>query len=429
MRSQLENLDFWSLLIWLALVSLGLLAIYSATQGSAHQYLEGSVKNNFDRQLVWMVIALVCMVVALLIRVDIYMDLAFIAYGACILLLIAALVFGREVGGARSWVYIGSYGFQSSELAKVGTILAVARLLATSRRKRAGTFKLIAVGLLLLPAILVVMQNDTGTALVFVGLIPVVLFWAGSAPILVILLITPAIACYLAVISIPFAIGFSALLTLVLFGLHQTSRSASASIFERMPRGHVAAAGGLLSGGTVATVYFALANVLQPHHVARLNAFANPEAPEFQSGVGFHLMQSKAAIGSGGLFGQGLMHGTQTQGAFIPEQSTDFIFSVIGEELGFAGAILVVALFGILLMRMVMMADQVYHPFGSVLAASAAGLLLIQVYINIGMVLGLLPVIGIPLPLVSYGGSALLANTLMLAIVFNLHMRRREFSF
>ena len=414
MRTWYHSLDFWSLLVWLGLVAMGLMAIYSATQGEAHQYLEGSVKNNFDRQLVWLCVAVVGAVIALLIPVRQYMDLAFVGYGACIVLLVAALVLGREVGGARSWVYIGPYGIQSSELAKVGTLIAMARIVSARGQSSPLGVTLIAIGLLLVPATLIVLQNDTGTALVFIGIIPIVLFWTGTPLWLVILLVSPAVAGYLSIWYMPAAIAFSLALALALYLWYRNV--------------HLAAAGGLISGATVAAVYFALAKVLQPHQVARINAFANPEAPEFRSGVGFHLMQSKAAIGSGGLSGQGFMQGTQTQGAYIPEQSTDFIFSVIGEELGFLGAILVLTLFAILLIRLVQLAAQMNHPFGSVIAAGAAGMFLIQVYINVGMVLGLLPVIGIPLPLVSYGGSALLANTALLAIVFNLHMRRKEFA-
>ena len=145
-------------------------------------------------------------------------------------------------------------------------------------------------------------------------------------------------------------------------------------------------------------------------------------------GVGFHLVQSKAAIGSGGLTGKGYMEGTQTQGAYVPEQSTDFIFSVIGEEFGFIGGILLLGLFALLLTRLVLLGARVKHPFGTLVAAGVTGVFLVHVFINIGMATAILPVIGLPLPFVSYGGSALLAHTGMLAIVLALHMRRDDFS-
>ena len=240
------------------------------------------------------------------------------------------------------------------------------------------------------------------------------LFWTGTPLWIVVLMVAPGVAGYLSIFSLPLAIGFSLALAVAFYFWYRDLR--------------LAVAGGVLSGGTVAALFFAMAKILQPHQVKRIHAFANPEAPEFRSGVGFHLMQSKAAIGSGGFSGQGFMQGTQTQGAYIPEQSTDFIFSVIGEELGFLGAILMLALFAALLIRLILLATHINHPFGSIVAAGAAGMFMIQLYINVGMVLGLLPVIGIPLPLVSYGGSALLANSVLLAIVLNFRMRRKEFA-
>jgi rod shape determining protein RodA len=184
----------------------------------------------------------------------------------------------------------------------------------------------------------------------------------------------------------------------------------------------------VFTAGTTAVASFGLNEILQPHQKARVISFTNPEAEEFRSGVGFHLVQSKAAIGSGGLMGKGFRQGTQTQGAYIPEQSTDFAFTVIAEEWGFIGSSVILILFAILLTRLVTLGARVKHPFGSMVAAGAAGIYLIHVFVNIGMVTGLLPVIGIPLPFISYGGASLLANTTMLAIVLTLHMRRDDFS-
>jgi rod shape determining protein RodA len=167
---------------------------------------------------------------------------------------------------------------------------------------------------------------------------------------------------------------------------------------------------------------------LQPHQQARIVSFTNPDAEEFKDNVGYHLVQSKAAIGSGWLSGKGFMQGTQTQGAYIPEQSTDFVFSIIGEEWGFLGSLVVLALYGLLLGRLVKLGAQMRSPFGSLVAAGAAGVFLIHLFVNLGMVTGLLPVIGIPLPFMSYGGTSLLANSLMLAMVVTMHMRRDDFS-
>lgn len=415
MRTWYRNLDYLTIFAWMALVAIGLVAIYSTTNGPASQYLLESVRQNFWRQLMWVFVSLGVVLICLTLPVRLFQKAAYPLYLGTLLLLIAALLFGREVNGAKSWLYIGGIGLQVSELAKVGAVLAVAQLIASKRpntknvRYAAG-----AVGLITLPGLLIVLQNDTGTALVFFALVPVMLFWSGLPISTVMLMISPAITGYLAIVYMPAAIVFAVIFTLIIFLQSKERRY-----------GVLAAA---FTGGTIAAVSFALTRVLQPYQIARIVSFTNPEAEEYRSGVGFHLVQSKAAIGSGGLTGKGFMEGTQTQGAYVPEQSTDFVFSVIGEEWGFVGSLVVLLLFALLLIRLIRLGTQVKHPFGSMVAAGAAGIYLVHVFINVGMVTGLLPVIGIPLPFISYGGSALLANTAMLAIMLNLHMRRDDFS-
>lgn len=415
MRTWYRNLDYGALLLWIILVSIGLVAIYSATSGRAEEFLLDSVQNSFERQLLWLGICGVGLVTALLFPVRWYQQMAYPLYAVSVLLLAAALFFGREVGGARSWLYIGPLGFQSSELAKIGVLLAVSQLIASRRDLALSAGQVLAtIAVIALPASLVVMQNDAGTALVYAGLIPVYLFWGGIPLNILLLIASPVIAGYLTIVSLPAAFAFAALISLFLYW---RSRYVTMLVL-----------GAVLNVGIIAGARFAIERLLQPHQVARIMSFANPEAEEFRQGVGFHLVQSKAAIGAGGLFGQGFMQGTQTQGRYIPEQSTDFIFSVIGEEWGFVGAVLVIILLSLFILRIVRMGAQIRHPFGSMVAAGAAGAFTIHVFINVGMVLGLLPVIGIPLPFLSYGGSALLTNTGMLAIVLALYMRRDDYS-
>lgn len=415
MRTWYRNLDWTVVLLWLALCGVGLLAIYSTTHGSAQEFLLASVQNNFERQLVWLGICAIGMVAAVLIPARGLVQLTPILYVASLVLILVALLFGREVGGAQSWVYLGPFGFQSSELAKVGTVLMVAMVLSRKPSRGTGSMSaLSAIALLLLPAILIVMQNDAGTALVFVSLIPLLLFWGGYSMIVVLLMVIPAVAGYITVLHWPTALGFVVLVSAVLY---LSQRSVSLTVLA-----------GCIAGGTVGLTAFALHRVLRPHQVARILAFANPEADEFRSGVGFHLIQSKTAIGSGGLFGQGFMQGSQTQGRYIPEQSTDFIFSAIGEEWGFFGSLVVLLLFVLLIVRLLNMSSKTHHPFGSLVIAGAASIFFIHVCVNIGMVLGLLPVIGIPLPFLSYGGSALLTNSVLLGLALNMYARRDEFS-
>ena len=403
------------MLLWLTLCAVGLTFIYSTTHGNAQEFLLASVQNNFERQFLWLGICAVALVAVLLIPARGLIQLTPVLYGASIILILAALLIGREVGGAQSWLYIGPFGFQSSELAKVGAILMAAIVLANKPTHGATTLYVAgAMALLLLPAALIVLQNDAGTALVFISLIPLLLFWGGYSFITVLFMVIPVIAGYITVLHWPTALGF---LVLVVAVMYFATRKVPLTV-----------AAGSIAGGTIGLTVFALHEVLRPHQVARILAFANPEADEFRSGVGFHLIQSKTAIGSGGLFGQGFMQGSQTQGRYIPEQSTDFIFSAIGEEWGFLGSLAVLLLFALLILRLLYMARKTHHPFGSLVIAGTASIFFVHVCINVGMVLGLLPVIGIPLPLLSYGGSALLTNSVLLGLSLNMYARRDELS-
>ncbi len=407
--------DFLLILLWALLVVAGLVALYSTTHGPAAAFLPQSVRDNFVRQLLWAGLSLMTLGVVLLLPVRFFQNMAYLIYGLTVMLLVLTLAVGREINGAKAWLYVGPIGFQTSELAKVGTVLAVARLLSV-RQARIDTvrYAMGAVALILVPAAIIILQNDMGSALVFLALVPVMLFWSGLPVATVLLVISPAVAGYLTLVYWPAAIVFAVLFTL---GLYWHTREA-----------YMGALAALFTGGTATAAPLALTYVLKPYQLARVLSFTNPEAEVYRQTYGFHLVQSKAAIGSGGLFGKGFMQGTQTQGAYVPEQSTDFIFSVIGEEFGFVGAALVLVLFGLLLVRLVQLGTECRHPFGLMVAAGVAGVILTHVFVNIGMATGMLPVIGIPLPFLSYGGSSLLANTLMLAVVLNLHMRRDDFS-
>ena len=281
--------------MWLALCAIGLIAIYSTTHGSAQEFLLNSVQRNYERQFLWLGICSVGLIITLLVPVRTLIQFTPIIYCASIGLIILALLTGREVGGARSWIYFGPFGFQSSELAKVGTLLIVALALVpiNNGHKRTVIPAIAAIGLLLLPAALIIMQNDTGTALIFISLIPVVLFWGGFSLTVVILMVIPAVTGYLTLLHWPTAVGFVVIMTLAhLFFTRNIPLTITA---------------GSIAGGKIGFTIFALHKILRPHHVARILSFANPEAEEFRSGVGFHLLQSKAAIGSGGLLGQGFM--------------------------------------------------------------------------------------------------------------------------
>ena len=414
MRNWYKNLDWVSLALWATLVSIGLVAIYSATHGPAREFLLESVQQNFNRQLQLLAISVVALVTVLLLPARFIVRMAPVAYVFCLGLLGAALAFGRVINGAQSWLQIGPVSLQVAEIAKVGTVLAVTALLSRKEARRGSVPYLVgAAVLILIPAVLVVMQNDTGTGLVFLSLIPVMLFWSGAIPLTwMAMLAAPALAVYLVIVNPTYAAVFVALAAggMVLW---TRSRAMGALMV-------------VVAGGVAVAAYVGLYQILEPHQVARLVAFDDPEA--FRYGAGFHVIQAKAAIGSGGLFGKGFTNGTQTQLAYIPENSTDFVYTIIGEEFGFLGAMLVLVLFAVLLIRLAGLGVQAGFALPRLFIAGVTGIFLVHILINVGMTIGLMPVIGIPLPFISYGGSALLANTTMLAIALNLHARRDEFA-
>ncbi len=415
MRTWYRNLDAISIIAWLGLVLVGLTAIYSATHGPAADVSAFEPQENFVKQLLWLGISVFGLLVALSLPIRFFQLAAFPVYVITTLLLVAALFVGREVNGAKSWIYFGSTGLQVSELAKVGTVMAVAQLVGIRRPKTMDIkFALMLVALILLPASLIVLQNDTGTALVFFGLIPVALFWSGIELNLLLIMVAPAFAGYLAIVSETWGFVFAAVFAAFVWWRTKDNRTAIVS--------------GLLTGGVAAVTKFAITKVLSGYQVARILSFTNPGAEEFRQGVGFHQVNSMAAIGSGGFSGKGFLEGTQTQGGFVMEQSTDFIFSVIGEEFGFIGSIVILTLFAVLLIRLLVLGSNMKHPFGVMMAGGVTGIYLIHIFINIGMATSLLPVVGIPLPFISYGGSALLANTALFAVVLSLNLHRDEFS-
>ncbi|MAQ94204.1 hypothetical protein B1759_06400 [Rubrivirga sp. SAORIC476] len=422
MRPWYKNLDWVSLLLWVALVSIGLTAIYSATHGPAREFLLESVQQNFNRQLVLFGISAVALGIILLLPARFIVKLAPLAYVFCLGLLVAALAFGREINGAKSWLYIGGFGLQVAEIAKVGTVLAATAFLSR-KEVRATQFGwnwaffrtlLVFVVIVAIPMVLVVAQNDTGTGLVFAALVPVMLFWSGLVPLpwMALLFGGPAVVSYLAIVNPWWAAIFVVGATV---GMVVWTRTRWMGVLMFVGVGLIGV-----------TVWFGLNKVLEPHQVDRLVAFDDPEA--FRYGAGFHVIQAKAAIGSGGVFGKGFTNGTQTQGAYIPENSTDFIFCVIGEEFGFLGTMTVLLLFAFLILRLAGLGVQAGFALPRLFIAGVTGIFLVHILINVGMTIGLMPVIGIPLPFISYGGSAILANTAMLAIALNLHARRDEFA-
>lgn len=405
----------WSLIaLWASLIGIGLVAIFSATQGPVSEFLPSYIQINFYKQLIYFGIAILVLIGLQFVNPRTFQEGSYIFYGVCILLMILTLFVGKEVKGATSWIAVGPINLQVSELMKIGTILAVANYLTSRRNISAENIKsaLITVLLILFPAILVFLQNDAGTAIIFLALIPVVLFWSGLPYGISLFIISPAIIGYLSIISWYWGLVAAVILTLMIFMIQRRTGLTLASFVA-----------GIL---VVIGVQVALFQVLQPHQRARIEAFTNPSFDP--QGAGWNVIQAKTAIGSGGFYGKGFMEGTQTQLRFLPEQWTDFIFCVIGEEFGFLGASFVVLLLLLLTLRLVMMAGSHKHPFAQLVMVGVTTVFFTHFFINVGSATALLPVIGVPLPFISYGGSALITNTIMLGICLNLDFYKRQFS-
>jgi len=386
------------------LMAVGLLAIYSATAPQD----SSSVRGSFERQAIWALSGLVVAAVATLLPFRTIERLAYVIYAIMILLLVAVLFVGR--GANARWFAFGPARLQPAEFAKVGVVLALARYL-TGRRTDVNSAKgiLLAAGIVALPTLLVLKQPDLGTALVFMGMLLPLLFWAGLQGFILFLIVAPAISAFASFHFLAFFLAMLGLATVLYF----SRRGRRVLIFNLLLN---------LSVGIVAPMVY---NRLAPYQQNRILAFLGLRSDPH--GVSYQVIQSKVAIGSGGLFGKGFMQGSQTQLRFLPEQHTDFIFSVIGEEFGFVGALFVVTLFFILLFRALRIAATARNQYISMVVAGATIVIALHVIINIGVTLGIMPVTGLPLPFVSYGGSSLWTFALLVGLILNGSLRRLDY--
>ena len=409
-----RQLDWLLLICWVLLFTAGLVAIYSATLGPVSQFLPEYIQNNFFNQIVWIVISMIVLVSIQFISPRTFQHISYILYVICLILAIATIIWGVEAGGAKRWLVIGGIRFQISEMLKLATILVVANYL-TSRRdittEHIGS-ALIAVLLMIIPGIVIILQNDTGTALVLLSIIPVMLFWSGLPYGISLFLISPAIIAYASIFDWKYGMLVTIILSIAIFFIQKRVWLTSAAFTV-----------GIL---TITVVQIALYQILRPHQQARIEAFINPSLDP--QGAGWNVLQAKTAIGSGGLWGKGFLEGTQTQLRFLPEQWTDFIFPVIAEEFGFIGAGAVLLIFAVILLRLLNIAGEHKNPFAQLVIVGVTTIFFVHLVINLGSAMGLLPVIGLPLPFISYGGSAFLSYTIMLAICLNFDFYKREFS-
>ena len=404
MNTLKEYFDFTTLFSALALVVIGLMSIYSATY-------DVNSAANFWRQLTFAGVGFVAMVTCLVVPLKTFQRFAFPFYVFILIVLVAVLIVGSTIKGARAWFAIAGLGGQPSEFAKIASVLAVAAWFSRPEVSiaRLKDF-LVGISIFFVPMGLILAQPDLGTTIVFFGALLPVLYWIGASNYILVAVLMPILVALGALFGTAEFLVAATISALVLYLLRRNNFAAA-----------IAFGVTLAIGLSVQIVYEGLA----PYQQRRIATFLNPDADPL--GAGYNVLQSKIAIGSGGLFGKGFLHGSQTQLNYIPEQWTDFIFCVPGEEFGFLGGALVLALFALLLFNALRIAGLSRNRFGSILAVGIASILAVHVIINIGMAMAILPVVGIPLPFLSYGGSALVANMMMVGLLMNVYAHRKEY--
>lgn len=401
-----DKLDLGLFIPSLILFGIGLVAIYSSTLHNPH------ASGNFHKQFIWGLGAIIMFFIFYSLPTNLFKSLAIPSYIGSIALLLIVLVIGKRVYGAKSWLGIEGLGFQPSEFAKLGTIMALSFFLSR-KNTDLESFKDILIALIigLFPVFLILVEPDLGTSFVFFGVILILLFWKGISLFGLFIVLSPAVIAISSLFGIYYLIA-SLVLVLVCLFLFKKDIFFSGSIFAL----------NLASGFFTKYVY----DILSQHQQTRIRSFINPWADPL--GAGYNAIQAKVAVGSGGLLGKGFLAGNQTQLQFIPEQWTDFIFCVIGEEFGFIGAMIVLGIFLYLFIRLLRIASSTKDDFLSLTIIGILGVYLIHFMINIGMVVGVMPVIGIPLPFLSYGGSSLVVDMMMLGIAANVFRTRKNYT-
>ena len=384
MRREATEQNWYLLALAMALATGGVALLYSASQTAS-----GDNAQYWQFQLIWLFAALVAYAVIGLVPMRMIEKISRPAYVVSLALLLLVLAF-PAISGAHSWIRIGSIGFQPSEFAKIATILVIAQWAARLKTPPRGMAELVVPAVLVgLPAALTLLQPDLGTAMVYVLLFAALCFWAGTPPVIVFLLLSPIVS-----ILLTFSLPLWSLYILALGGLLFVLRPPRSTWIY-------VSATNLLMG----IVALPLWNQLAGYQKARLLIFLQPESDP--RGAGWNVIQSKVAIGSGGWFGKGFLEGTQKRLAFLPERHTDFIFSVLGEELGFIGVLVAFGLFGLLLLEGIRIAERNPDPYASTLAFGLVALIASHLAINTAMTVGMMPITGLPLPFLSKGGSFL----------------------
>jgi len=408
------KIDWPTVGLFALLLMMGWLNIYAVVYDDTATRSFFDLSINSGRQMIFIGASVIIIVIIMIVDMRFYETVAYVIYGVALFVLLLVPIIGKEVGGNKSWLGIGSFGVQPSEFAKFATALAVAKFIGSvgfrmdHMRNQAILFAMIGA-----PIGLILLQKDFGTALVFCFFL-LMFYREGMSPFLLVVGSCSA-ALFILTLVVPNRLYLEIAITVigviaVLLGKKSIRRIG------------VFAAGILVIVGFIESTDYIVNNALKPHHRSRIKVLIDPDSD--LRGQGWNVTQSKIAIGSGGFAGKGYLKGTQTKFDFVPKQSTDFIFCTIGEEWGYIGSLAVVGLFIALILRVVHIAERQKNRFARAYGYSVASLFFAHFAINIGMTIGLFPVVGIPLPFFSYGGSALWSFTILLFILLKLDANR-----
>ncbi len=408
-----KNIDWFTVALYIVLVAIGWVNIYASVYNEKHQLIT-DLTQKYGKQMIWISTSLILAITILIIDGGFFAAISFPLYIISLASLIAVLFLGTEIAGSKSWFRFGEIGVQPAEFAKFATGMALAKYLSRLDIKMTDNrTKIVSAAIMLVPMLLILLENETGVALVFFSFI-LVLYREGLSGNF---LLFGVIAVILFILAL--------LVDKIILIIILASISAVLFLFMRKTRQNILLLSSLfvLSGAVIYSVDYAY-NHLQKHQRKRIDVFLGKESDIKKAG--YNVNQSLIAIGSGGLTGKGFLNGTQTKYDFVPEQSTDFIFCTVGEEWGFAGSAVVIILFIVLLLRILFIAERQRSQFSRIYGYGVASVIFFHLMVNVGMTIGLAPVIGIPLPFFSYGGSSLWSFTILLFILLKLDSSRLE---
>jgi len=466
----IKNFDWFLLLLIVILIFIGWINIYAASYNPELKNIL-SLSSRPGKQLIWIIVGLILLFIILIIDSKFFSFIAYPLYGLSILILVSVFLFGKEINGAKSWVDFGFLRIQPAEFTKIAVALILAKYLGRHEFNiRKIKYLFVAASFILLPVLLVLMQNDAGSALVFFAFI-LVFYREGMHPVFFILIIAVVVLFFLVLlfpksfvllgVFIVFFILYilnesnkrNILIFLMILGLwvllwllfyknfnshisdfwfkvEMLSLLSTALVFglvlliRRLTKFLPLIGFFLLFAGFIFVLDYSFYHILEPHQQKRISILLGLQSDP--KGVGYNVNQSKIAIGSGGFYGKGFLQGTQTKYNFVPEQSTDFIFCTIGEEWGFIGSTIFILIFVLLLWRIIILAERQRSVFSRVYAYGVLSIFIFHFMLNIGMTIGIMPVIGIPLPFISYGGSSLWTFIILIALLLRFDMNRNE---